>query len=218
MDEKTLEILYDHYKETNQLRLEAQKRRNLSFVVSCILEASSFFFLIKPETMLSVFQNIIQERLGIVVSIGNNVFQTLTWLLLTFFLIRYIQDTMYIERQYKYQEEIEEHLNESTTLECFGREGKNYAANYPNSLNLIELFYKTFSPFLFVSVNVYRIIVEMRNICFSTIIDLFLCICIIIILWAYFFDVHHKISEWCRKRLPGFAKIADGIRKQLKKV
>ena len=44
-----LEVLYDHYKETFSLSKEAQGRRNKSFVILCVLEALSFFLLIRPE-------------------------------------------------------------------------------------------------------------------------------------------------------------------------
>ena len=45
----TLDVLYDHYKETFSLSKEAQGRRNKSFVILCVLEAVSFLLLIRPE-------------------------------------------------------------------------------------------------------------------------------------------------------------------------
>lgn len=125
MEENNLELLYDHYKETDRLRLEAQSKRNTSFVICSIIEAVSFFFLIQPGTTLSIFQGVIKEKLGITVAIGNNVFQTLLWLLLSFYLIRYVQNTMYVERQYDYQLMLEKQLDEKTESNLFGREGRH---------------------------------------------------------------------------------------------
>lgn len=42
----TLDVLYDHYKETFSLSKESQGRRNKSFVILCVLEAISFLLLI----------------------------------------------------------------------------------------------------------------------------------------------------------------------------
>lgn len=218
MEENNLELLYDHYKETDRLRLEAQSKRNTSFVICSIIEAVSFFFLIQLGTTLSIFQGVIKEKLGITVAIGNNVFQTLLWLLLAFYLIRYVQNTVYVERQYDYQSMLEKQLDEKTESNLFGREGRHYSENYPNSLNLIDLFYKVVSPILFLVINLYRIITEFRMFSWSVIIDSVLCVSITIILWAFFFDIHRKTSNWCREHVPGFSKTADWIRKELKKV
>ena len=40
-----INILYDHYKETYQLSRQAQKRRNKSFIILCLLEALSFLLI-----------------------------------------------------------------------------------------------------------------------------------------------------------------------------
>ena len=45
----SLEISYDHYKETCELSRQAQSRRNKNFVILCVLEATSFLFLVEPE-------------------------------------------------------------------------------------------------------------------------------------------------------------------------
>lgn len=49
-----LELLYEHYKDTNSLKNEAQARRNKSFIMLCILEATSFLLLIRPEKVIEI--------------------------------------------------------------------------------------------------------------------------------------------------------------------
>lgn len=218
MDEKKFEILYDHYKETNQLRLEAQKQRNEFFIICCVLEAFSFLFVVRTVMSMSVFQNIIKESFGIETAIGNNLVQTVLWILIAYFLIRYIQNTLFIERQYGYQDQLEKKLNEASKNNLFSREGEEYLKNYPNSLNLIDVFYKCISPCLLFIINIYRIITECKVFGWNTFIDLIICISIEVILWAFFFDIHAGISGWCRNHLPGFRWLADKIRAILKKV
>ena len=97
-----LELYYDHYKETCSLNKEAQSRRNKNYVVLCVLEALSFLFLIKPETVLEVFSTGINAQFNTVLVLGNGVLQTLLWILIVYAMIRYCQDTIYIERRYIY--------------------------------------------------------------------------------------------------------------------
>lgn len=203
MDDIQFETLYDPYKETNQMRLESQKRRNRYFVIICILEVLSYFFLIRPEKAMSLFQSIIKERFGIETIIGNNLIQSMLWILIAYYITRYIQETLYVERQYKYQDYLEKKLNDLKECDLFGREGEWYHSEYPNSLSLIDIFYKMICPIIIFAINIYKIVIECKAFSGSTIIDLIACIVIEIILWAYFFDLHPGISEWCRKHIPG---------------
>lgn len=218
MDE--LELLYDHYKETNTLRIEAQKRRNMSFLLYCVLEALLFFFLIQPETMKSVFQSFILGKVGITTQLGNNTLQTFLWICVAYMVIRYIQETLYIERQYKYQDLLETQIRRLTNGSLFSREGSLYIDDYPNSLNLIDLFYKVFCPILFVIINIGRIFMEWKTQrpTFSLICDTIVFVALLIIIWAYFFDIHNGVSKFCRNWVPGFKSIAEWIREVLKKV
>lgn len=212
------ELLYDHYKETNYLRLDAQKRRNRNFLICCVLEALSFFFIIQKKNAMSIFQELIKEKYGIVTQIGNNTIQTLLWILIAYFLILYIQNTLYIERQYDYQYLLENEIQRE--IKVFSREGKLYQKDYPNSLNLIDIFYKVLCPLIFGAINVYRIVKEWRacESVYPIIIDSILFGAVFIIMWAFFFDIHNGLSNWCRDKIPGFRKIADWIRKQLEKI
>ena len=47
--EKLLDLYHEHYKDTYELSKEAQKRRNKSFVILCILEAISFMLFYNPD-------------------------------------------------------------------------------------------------------------------------------------------------------------------------
>ena len=103
----TLELLYDHYKETFSLSKAAQERRNKNFVILCILEALSFLLLIRPETASKLILTGINKDMETPLQLSNAIIQTLLWLLIAYVMIRYIQDVLYVERQYVYLDNLE---------------------------------------------------------------------------------------------------------------
>ena len=105
-----LELLYDHYKETFNLSKEAQNRRNKSFLMLCILEAISFWFLIQPEKVFQLLTDGINNGLDVTLSLSNTIMQTLLWIVTVYILIRYIQDVLYVERQYGYLSALEKQI------------------------------------------------------------------------------------------------------------
>lgn len=220
-----IDLFYDHYKESCSLRKEAQTRRNKNFVVLCILEAISFLLLIRPEFAFEILQEGINANLEMTIDFGNSVLQTFLWILITYVLMRYCQDSLYVERQYIYEKKLEDEIskrlmNNPFDTSSIDREGKNYLRNYPIVLNIIDLFYKMFSPILFAGINIVRVIKEWGtgNISLALICDTSIFIVIIIIIWFYFFEIHNKITEWFKVHIPIIDKIAKEIRIILKEV
>ena len=117
----TLDVLYDHYKETFNLSKEAQSRRNKSFLVLCILEAFSFLVLIRPEKAFELILDGINAELDMTLQVSNTIVQTMLWLLITYVMIRYIQDMLYVERQYVYLNKLEKAISNSMTINIFSR-------------------------------------------------------------------------------------------------
>ncbi len=217
MDSK--EILYDHYKETFSLSKAAQERRNKSFICLCILEALTFFIVIDPEKMLITMKS--YETLAGIVDLGYEIIQTLLWMMIAYVLIRYVQDMIYVERQYSYLDELEKRLSGTIKEDMFRREGENYQKEYPKVLNLIDLFYKMLMPVLFLIINIFHIVMEWqysgKNI-LSVVCDTVLFIAIFIITWFYFFWFHSKITEYWERKIPLIKKMDQWLSKELKKV
>ena len=137
------------------------------------------------------------------VQLSNTLIQTLLWLIITYVMIRYIQDMLYIERQYKYMEKLEKHI--ANELGVFEREGKNYQKNYPMVLNFIDLFYKMLMPIFFLAINIVKIYTEWKiskNKSIALVSDSILFVAIFIIVWFYFFEIHSKITKFCKKHIP----------------
>lgn len=216
-----IDVLYDHYKETYALSKEAQVRRNKSFLLLCILEAFSFFVLLRPEKAFKLILDGINQELNTTLQLSNTIIQTLLWLFIVYVLIRYVQDVLYIERQYTYLNKIEKEISSVMSTNIFTREGDNYQHNFPMVLNFIEIFYKMLMPILFTVINVIRIYKEwiiFHNITIALICDTVLFWAIFMITWFYFFEVHSKITAFCKKHIPFIDKIASGLRKILKEV
>ena len=136
-------------------------------------------------------------------------------------MIRYIQDMLYIERQYTYLDKLEKEISNLTISGIFSREGENYQRNYPMVLNFIDLFYKMLMPILFALINIVRILEEWilsQESTIALVCDTILCVAIIVIDWFYFFEVHTKITGFCKSHLPFINSIANGLRKVLKEV
>ena len=221
MNKDLLDIYYDHYKESFELSKAAQNRRNHSFVLLCVLEAVSFMLLIKPDQAVEVFNSGINAQFSINVSFGLGVIQTLLWILITYTMVRYCQDMLYVERQYDYLDKLEKRIAAEINEPIFSREGDNYSNNYPMVLNFIDLFYKMFSPILFFSINIVHIVAEWKSGMYVTvglICDTAICIAVSIITWLYFFEIHDKITGWCKKYIPFVDKISKLLRKILKEV
>lgn len=216
-----LELLYDHYKETFSLSKAAQERRNKNFVILCILEALSFLLLIRPEIASKLILTGINKDMETPLQLSNAIIQTLLWLLIAYVMIRYIQDVLYVERQYLYLDNLEKEIARLSSTGIFTREGINYQRDYPMVLNFIDLFYKMLMPVLFAVINIVRIHEEWimkqeSNIALGC--DAILCIVIIIIDWFYFFEIHTKITKICKKHVPFINLIAKILRKILKEV
>ena len=215
-----LELLYDHYKETDELRRNAQSKRDKSFLCVCILEAFSFFLLIKPQETLVIFCDSINRQFEINISLGLGVLQTLLWILVIYVTIRYIQSILCVERLYLYQDKLEKKLSKEIR-KTISREGDSYTENYPMVSNFIELFYKMFCPILFLminSVHIYREWIQTPQVNFRLTCDTALYTVLFVILWFYFFEIHSKITNWCKMHIPGIKFVADLLRKLLKEV
>lgn len=218
---EALEVLYDHYKETFSLSKEAQSRRNKSFIVLCILEAISFFVLLRPEKAFEIIIKGINNELNTALQLSNTIIQTLLWVLIAYVMIRYVQDMLYIERQYIYLEQLERKISKCELLEIFNREGGHYKNNFPMVINFIDLFYKMLMPIFFMALNIVRISKEwvlLDKMTVALVCDTILFAVIFIITWFYFFEIHTKITEFCKKHIPFVGTIAKKLRKLLKEV
>ena len=190
-----LELLYDHYKETYELSKKEQKLRNRNFVILCLLEALSFLVLLNAEKAYDVFQLIINIKTENPIELGDSILSALLWVLVLYVSIRYCQNTIYVERQYKYIHKLEERISEKIT--DFNREGFNYLSNRPFVLKFIHTFYTWISPLFFIIVNSTRLLLEIKTLGFGFYLffDVPICILILILSVSYMFFINRNTKE-----------------------
>ena len=217
--DKILETYYDHYKETFTLSKEAQVRRNKSFAILCVLEALSFLMLRNLNLICGLLNDVAKKNLETTIIVSNGILQTLIWILIAYVLIRYVQDVLYVERQYKYLDKLEIKITGLLGDDIFSREGNNYLKDYPLVLNFVALFYNFFSPVLFTVINIAHIVVEWRTASskLGLACDTMICVAILMITWLYFFEVHTRIATWFKKFKP-IGLMAGKLRELLKLV
>ena len=217
--DKILETYYDHYKETYTLNTEAQARRNKNFAILCVLEATLFLMSRNPDLICGLLNDATKEKIETTIQVSNGILQTLIWILIAYVLVRYVQDVLYVERQYKYLDKLEKKIAGLLEDDFFSREGDNYLRDYPMVLNFVDLFYKLFSPVLFTVINIARIIGEWRTVGskLALVCDTTICVAILIITWFYFFEVHSRLATWFKKCWP-IGWMAEKLRDILKYV
>jgi hypothetical protein len=157
------ELLYDHYKETNFLQLEAIKSRNTAFILLCIGITLLFCFLLDPVGVFESIYEMIKEYFSLELPFKSTIIQSFVWVMVLYFFIRYIQTSIYIERQYKYLEELEDTISKNYEIK-FYRESKNYEDNYPKILKIISVIYVWVFPILSIFIIALKIYFEFKNI------------------------------------------------------
>lgn len=120
-----LELFYDHYKETFVVISEQTKQRDKKFVLVFILLFILLLFTFNPIEYSNIIFNFINEQYLLDLSNQFSVIQTFLWLALFYETLRYSQSMVYIEREYKYIDYLEEQITELSKI-TFNREGKDY--------------------------------------------------------------------------------------------
>lgn len=188
------ELLYDHYKETNAIMRSVQADRNKYFCFLCVTELVSFLFMLRPSDMISTFSSWINGQYSVTIPVTVSVIQVALWLMITYFLIVYVQRNMSVERQYAYLTKIEHDISDSLGVSCFDREGDTYLKDYPAVLNVIDFFYKWIIPLGFCSLHAIRIINEMiyHGNVWVLCIDVIICIFSLVVMISYFIRIAIK--------------------------
>lgn len=154
-----LEIAYDHYKETFTLIKDSEKDRNKIFIILCLLIAGLYLLATEPNSLFQVLKDLVKEYGKTSINFSISIVQSLLWIVLLFYSMRYFQVNSYIERQYNYLHIIEEEINAKIEF-TFCREGKSYLDKYPMVLDLIYYIYTWVFPVIYIGIVLYKILME----------------------------------------------------------
>ncbi len=191
-----IDILYDHYKESNSLNKEAQQDRGKYLKYLCLFIFINFIFLLYPNEVTNIINQILDKQYSATTTITYIIFQASLWALITYTLIQYLHKNIYIERQYLYLRTIEKEIGKIIGNNVFNREGDNYLENYPLILDILDMFYKWILPMLIIAVNGCKIYFEfVNNVCLFLKIFDSICFCFILLLIVLYLKMLHFNNE-----------------------
>ena len=177
------EHLYDHYEKTNELNRQAIKDRDRYFFIVCVILMALYLLAIYPIQTVTMISDGLKESIGVTIGLSINVIQVFVWLLLLWFLMRYCQRVVYIERQYHYLQHLEKSLE-------ITREGDDYLKNYPAVLNYIHGIYQWAFPIIMFTLILGKIVWEYINKLywlFLVIYTVLALMCLILLVTYWFF-------------------------------
>ena len=196
-NEKSLELYYDHYKDTfSYLRVYISARDKVFYITLGLLIAI-FFQSNNPDVAKNISVVLVKKNIGDNIYINTNFINSLLLFAFLSLVIKYFQLTLLIERQYPYLHSIEEELTANLGIKIT-REGKSYAETYPIVLSVIHRIYSWLFPGVLISIIIVKFFNELKffgdewkngYFIFDSIILLFmLAIVITYISWSQFKD------------------------------
>ena len=192
------DLLYKLYSDTFTLHQENIRNRNKCFLELCIFISILFFYSYDSELTIAFVNAFINKYTNANISFQFYIIQSLIWVITLYLTMRYYQLNIAIERRYPQLDSLEKQLSENGNLD-FGREGKDYAAEYPLFLNLIDFFYKWVFIAVYLTVIFIKIFSENPQQP-SFIFDLIMSIGCISLTILYFWFLNKSTIVRCFKR------------------
>jgi hypothetical protein len=159
MDEKKLEIFYDHYKDTFENQKTYLQKRNTYSVVALLLMVVLSFQISEPDATIAISKQIIDEKLA-KITIDFAYLNSLFLFTFLWVLIMYFQINLLIERNYKYIHEIEAELSKHLIPFQISREGNAYLKQYPWISSLVYRIYTIVFPITLIGISLIKWLTE----------------------------------------------------------
>lgn len=159
--EKSLELYYDHYKDTFSYLRTYIATRDRIFYITLGLLIAIFFQSNNPDVAKNISAVLVKKNIGDSIYIDVNFINSLLLFAFLSLVIKYFQLTLLIERQYPYLHAIEEELTLSLGVKIT-REGKSYVEAYPFVLSVIHRIYSLLFPGVLVAVIIVKFLNELK--------------------------------------------------------
>lgn len=154
-NEKKVEILYDHYKDTFENQKNSLQKRNNYTLICLGLIATLSFQLSNPDQSNIISNELIKKNIGDVKIDFSYINNILTFALL-WVVIMYYQINFLIEKIYKYIHEIEKNLTIEMKPFEIAREGKTYLDYYPWLSGVVHRIYSIGFPVTLIIVSILK--------------------------------------------------------------
>lgn len=183
---ESINLIYDHYKETLGFIKDSEKSRNSQFIYLLILITFFLLIVFEPLSTYNIFLKLLETKFGVNIEYSCNVIKILILFLILFVLTKYYQINVYIERQYIYLAKCENKLKEIDE-NIFSRECQEYNGQYPKILSATYYFYKFIFPVFLMILMGTNLLIEVIN--FNNkgfiFIDFIIAVIIIVLSWQY---------------------------------
>lgn len=154
-DEKKVEILYDHYKDSFENQKSFLRKRDYYTLICLGLIAILSFQISDPDQSAILSNEVIKKNIGDVAIDFWYINNILTFALL-WVVILYYQINLLIERMYKYIQEIEHKITTEIKPFEISREGKAYLDHYPFLSDVVHIIYSVGFPLILIIVSLVK--------------------------------------------------------------
>lgn len=161
-DEKKIEILYDHYKDTFDNQKCYLQKRNYYTLICLGLIATLSFQIANPDESSVISMELIKKNIGDIKIDFSYINNVLTFALL-WVVIMYYQINFLIEKIYKYIQEIEGKLTKEMKPFEISREGKTYLDHYPWLSEVVHKIYSIGFPVTLICVSLIKWTTEKKQ-------------------------------------------------------
>lgn len=151
-NDKKLEILHDHYRESFSYINDREKQRDKLFLIIIALIGVVFlevqYSAIFGSTIKTIKLTFFEMDLSVM---PIAIFLSVTWTYLFVIILKYCQLSILIERQYGYLHKLEDRIsNLFGDLNAYCRDGSAYLDKYPLFSNLAWIFYVAIFPIIII--------------------------------------------------------------------
>ena len=155
--DKKADLLYDHYKDTYNSLQKKISERNKVFLYLIILTFLTIFSLQNLLDITHITEGFTESyfKLNDLV-IGKDLVNSIILLIYLYFIIRYCQLNISINRLYEYIHSKESTLQKEPYNIEISREGLSYLEAYPWILQFIHWIYTLFFPFFIITVIIWK--------------------------------------------------------------
>lgn len=163
--EKRVELLHDHYKDTFQHVLEHWKMRNRLFAAILVVLALLLFQFTSPNVLEAlansyIIEQVKHERPAGGVLVDFRFITTVLWFILAYLLVQYYQRSILVERLYIYVARTERRISRHLGPGFVSRESEFYQEARPTFLKSVALLYRWVFAALLLAVVLAKIFQE----------------------------------------------------------
>lgn len=148
-DDKRAEILFEHYETTVKDLGQNVKYRYRYLFFSLLVVFVRLVQFVAPENTELAIREFLSEYLKLSARIEYRIVELTLLFALTLLIVRYFQLVVFVGRQQKYANWLEDKLCEELRKELVIFEGKYYRRNYRTISSIHELLYKHAIPLIF---------------------------------------------------------------------